>query len=53
MTAMLKEKYGDDTRVANAMDREAALLKEMGRSDEANAVEAKAKEVRTKSFLKK
>lgn len=53
VTAMLKEKYGDDTRVANAMDREAALLKEMGRADDAAAMEAKAKDVRTKSYLKK
>jgi hypothetical protein len=53
VTAALREKYGDDSRVANAMDKEAALLKQLGQSQAASDLEAKANQVRTKAMIKR
>jgi tetratricopeptide (TPR) repeat protein len=53
ISAGLREKYGDDSRVANAMDREADLLKLLGRAKEAADVATKASAVRTKAMLKR
>ena len=53
VSAGLREKYGDDSRVANAMDREAELLKQLGRTQEATEIAAKANAVRGKAMLKR
>jgi len=53
VTVKLKEKFGDDSRVAFAMDREAALLKELGKADAAKEVQAKASAIHAKALLKR
>ena len=53
VSAGLREKYGDDSRVANAMDREAELLKQLGRTEEGAELAKKANAVRAKAMLKR
>ncbi len=43
ITGILRDKYGDDSRVANAVDREADLLKELSRDAEADATRKKSR----------
>lgn len=49
---ILSAKYGDDTRTADGLDKEAALLKTLGREKESADLQAKAVEVRNKAFAK-
>ena len=51
-TKALRDKYGNDMRVAAAMDTEASVLKDLGRNDEASKVQAEAQEVRKKTIGK-
>jgi tetratricopeptide (TPR) repeat protein len=52
ISVTLASQYGDDSRVANAIDREADLLKELGRDAEAKTRQAAAAEIRKKAFSK-
>lgn len=52
ITAALRDKYGDDSRVADALDREATLLKQLGRDGEATATQAASAEVRKKAYTR-
>lgn len=52
ITAELRKEFGDDSRVADAIAREAGLLKQLGRDADAAATEARAAEVRKKAFSK-
>lgn len=49
-TKAMREKYGNDTRVADAMDSEANLMQELGKEQEAAALKAQAMDVRKKSL---
>jgi len=51
-TKALHDKYGNDMRVAAAMDTEADLLKELGKEDDAQKVRTEAVEVRKKTIGK-
>jgi len=53
VTAKLREKYGNDSRVAFAMDREAAVLKDLGQTDAAKELQAKASAIHAKALLKR
>jgi tetratricopeptide (TPR) repeat protein len=53
VTARLRDKYGDDSRVAFAMQEEAALLKKMGQADAAREIEARAGAIHAKVMLKR
>jgi hypothetical protein len=52
ISAALQEKYGADTRVADAMDKEAGLMKDLGQDRAAKDLQEQAMEVRRKSLLK-
>jgi tetratricopeptide (TPR) repeat protein len=52
ITVAIREKYGNDSRVADAMDSEAALMKEVGQEQTAKDLQSQAMEVRKKAFLK-
>lgn len=53
VTQLLRAKYGEDSRVADSLEAEAALLKKTGKEEEAATIQAQAQEVRTKAFLKR
>jgi tetratricopeptide (TPR) repeat protein len=53
LSALLQQKYGDDSRVADALDREAATLKQTGQDAAAAEVQARANEVRKNALLKR
>jgi tetratricopeptide (TPR) repeat protein len=46
----MRDKYGNDMRVADAMDKEAALLHEIGKEQEAKNLKAEAMEVRKRTL---
>lgn len=48
VSVAMREKYGNDMRVADAMDVEAALMKELGDAEGSNRVKAEAMTVRKK-----
>lgn len=48
VSVAMREKYGNDMRVADAMDVEAALMKELGDEAGANRLKAEAMDVRKK-----
>jgi hypothetical protein len=48
VSVAMREKYGNDMRVADAMDVEANLMKELGDEEGANKVKAAAMDVRKK-----
>lgn len=50
VTTLLKEKFGDDSRVADSLDQEAKLLTALGKNDEAASTQTKASEIRKKAF---
>lgn len=52
MTAMLREKYGEDSRVADSLEQEAAHLKAAGDEKAASEAIAQANEIRKKALLK-
>jgi tetratricopeptide (TPR) repeat protein len=52
VTAAMRQKYGNDMRVADAMDTEAALLKEIGQEEAAKKLQADAMELRKKIVFK-
>jgi hypothetical protein len=52
VTKAMREKYGNDMRVADSMDTEAALMAELGKEQEAKILKAEAMEVRKKTVAK-
>jgi urease gamma subunit len=48
----LRDKYGDDMRVADAMDAEAGVMKEIGQEQAAKDLQAEAMKLRNKIVLK-
>ena len=52
VTTLLRGKFGDDSRVADAMDKEAEFLKLLGQELEASDLQAKANDLRKKVFAK-
>lgn len=52
VTKAMREKYGNDMRVADAMDTEAGLLAELGKEQEAKNLKTEAMEVRKKTVGK-
>jgi tetratricopeptide (TPR) repeat protein len=49
VTVAMRQKYGNDMRVADAIDMEAGLMKELGDEDGANKLKAEAMNVRKKA----
>jgi tetratricopeptide (TPR) repeat protein len=52
VSVAMREKYGDDMRVADAMDAEAAIMKEVGQEQAAKDLQADAMKLRNKIVLK-
>jgi tetratricopeptide (TPR) repeat protein len=50
VSVTMREKYGNDMRVADAMDVEAALMKDLGDEEGANRLKAEAMSVRKKAL---
>jgi hypothetical protein len=52
VSVAMREKYGDDMRVAAAMDAEAAVMKDVGQEQAAKDLQAEAMKLRNKIVFK-
>jgi hypothetical protein len=52
VTTAMRQKYGEDSRTATAMEKEAALMRELGNEAGAKELETEAREVQKRAILK-